>query len=162
MKLQILILSVAIAISSVGQLFAQDDTEYSQTEKKGFVIVAAGKNYNAIIKQAQSVSEKLNYKLDLRDLIQNDSIGLSFPKDSCEEHGFEYPAYIPRGRWDDGKYVSVEYTDAYTGFTPGYYIIVAASYSKDNAELKKALNFVKPYYKTAYIKYADVYMGCLH
>ena len=136
------------------------ETEPMQT--KGFVIVAAGKNYEAIKKQAQQVAQKTGYKLNLRDLEYNETEGLTFTRKVCEEQGFEYPAYIGRGPWDDGEYISVEYTNAYEGFTPGYYIIVASSHDKGVPELKTALNHVKKFYKTAYIKYTDVYMGGFH
>ncbi len=142
------------------KMFAQEESE--SIVKKGYVIVAAGQNYEAIKKQAARVAEKTGYKLDLRDLEYSKNIGLTFSKEICEEQGMEYPAYIARGRWDDGEYISVEYTNGFEGFTPGYYIIVASSHDKGSAELQNALQHVKKYYKTAYIKYADVYMGCMH
>ena len=150
-----------LIIFSVSQLFAQEaDTE--AMVKKGYVIVSAGKNYEAIKKQAKTVADKLGYKLNLRDLEYHKTEGLSISQSLCEKENMEYPFYIARGRWDDGEYVSVEYTNAYEGFTPGYYIIVVSSHDKGNTELKAALQHVKKTYKTAYIKYADVYMGCLH
>jgi hypothetical protein len=148
-----------ILILSIPKIFAQEESE---TVTKGYVIVAAGKNYEAIKKQAEQVAQKTGYKLNLRDLEYNKTEGLTFSKEICEEQGMEYPAYIARGRWDDGEYISVEYTNAYESFTPGYYIIVASSHDKGNAELQNSLQHVKKHYKTAYIKYADVYMGCIH
>jgi hypothetical protein len=136
--------------------------ETSETQTKGFVIVAAGKNYEAIKKQASQIAQKTGYKLNLRDLEYSKTEGLTFGKEICEEQGFEYPSYIARGRWDDGEYISIEYTNGFEGFTPGYYIIIASSHDKGSAELQNALQHVKKYYKTAYIKYADVYMGCMH
>ena len=145
---------------SVSQLFAQETDE--ATVKKGYIIVSAGKNYEAIKKQAKTVADKLGYELNLRDLEYHKTEGLSFSQVVCQEENMEYPFYIARGRWDDGEYVSVEYTNAYEGFTPGYYIIMVSSHDKGAAELKTALQHVKKSYKTAYIKYADVYMGCIH
>ncbi len=141
------------------QLNAQEEIEFT---KKGFIIVSSSKDYNATIDLAVTVSEKLNYNLDLRGLEYNSSLGLSFAMQVCEDNGFEYPLYVSRGRFDDGNYVSVEYTDAYQGFTLGYYIIIVSSYEKGNEELTKSLNFVKTIYKSAYIKYSDIFMGCMH
>ena len=141
------------------QLQAQ---EISEMEKKGFLIVAAGKNYEAMKTLAVKASQKLNYKLDYRGLIPNQTYGLSFTQAACEAENFEYPSYIARGRFDDGNYVSIEYSNEYEGFTPGYYILVVSSYTKGNEELINSLKFVKKQYKTAYIKYADIYMGCIH
>ncbi len=136
--------------------------ETAEMVKKGFVIVSAGKNFDAMKKLAEKVSIQLNYKLDLRGLSEDKTLGLTISKEVCEEHGFEFPSYIPRGRYDDGEFVSIEYTNGYEGFTPGYYIIIVSAHDKGNTKLTDALKFVKKYYKSAYIKYADVYMGCIH
>ncbi len=157
LKFSVIIGLLAIVFSFSAR--AQDDSMF---EKKGFVIISAGTNYDASLKIAKEAAKKFSYKLDLRDHIQNDIIGLTIPETVCEEHGFEFPAYIVRGRYDDGKYVSIEYTDSYEGFTPGYYIVVVASGSKGNKELTEALSEAKKIYKGAYIKYADVYQGCIH
>jgi len=136
--------------------------ETAEMVKKGFVIVSAGKNFDAMKKLAEKVSIQLNYKLNLRGLSEDKTLGLTFSKEVCEEQNFEFPTYIPRGRYDDGEFVSIEYTNGYEGFTPGYYIIIVSSHDKGNSELTAALTFAKKHYKSAYIKYADVYMGCIH
>lgn len=157
--MKITLLTLIFASFFMLNIQAQDD---SQLQKKGFVIIAAGKNYESLKTMAQNASDKLGYKLNLRGLQANEQTGLSFEQTECENQGFEFPTYVPRGRFDDGLYVSIEHTDAYEGFTPDYYILVVASYEKGNVELKNSLEFVKQYYKTAYIKYADVYIGCMH
>ena len=154
-------ITLFLILFSVSHLFAQE-ADAEAMVKKGYVIVSAGKNYEVIKKQAKTVADKLGYKLNLRDLEYHKTEGLSINRSLCEKENMEYPFYIARGRWDDGEYVSVEYTNAYEGFTPGYYIIMVSSHDKGAAELKTALQHVKKSYKTAYIKYADVYMGCLH
>lgn len=152
-------LILTLTLFTVLQLDAQ---EIPETEKKGFVIVASGKNYDAMKILAKTVAEKMDYKLDLRDLVPDETLGLTLTKEDCENENYEFPWYIARGRYDDGEYVSIEYTDGYNTFTPGYYIIIVSSHSKGNKDLTKALNKAKQYYETAYIKYADVYMGCMH
>ncbi len=131
-------------------------------EKKGFIIISASKNYDAAKKTAKEASNKLGYKLDLRGLQFNSDIGLSFSKKECEEFGFEFTDNTSRGRCDDGEFVSVEYTNMYKGFTKGLYIVMVAHYHKGDPKLKTTLEHVKKYFKNAYIKYADVYMGCIH
>ncbi len=149
-----------IFLLSTITVYAQEESE--SIVSKGFVLVAAGKNYEAIKKQASEVAKKINYKLNLRDLEYNKDEGLSFSKDICAEQGMEYPTYIPRGYWDAGEYVSIEYSSAYEGFTPGYYLIIVSSHDKGSPELKTALQHVKKFYKSAYIKYTDMEMGYLH
>jgi hypothetical protein len=84
---------------------------------------------------------------------------LTTPKIDVIE-GEEYPQYYSRGRYDNGEYISIEYSNAFTGFAKGYYIVVA--YSGENIEAKKTLKKVKPFFKSAYIKQTDVYIGCMH
>jgi hypothetical protein len=58
-------------------------------------------------------------------------------------------------------YLSVERSDGYDGFKPGYYIVVAGIF--DNA--KDAQACVKQFTAwapTAYAKKTKIYMGCLH
>ena len=154
-KLSILFI---IIIASL-QLNAQ---EISQTEKKGFLIIHASKNYELAKRVATEANKHLGYKIDFRGHEYNKTLGMSIPKAECEKHGFEYPSYIQRGRSDDGNFISVEYTTNYEGFTPGLYIVVVASYTKGKKEIKPTLEFVKKHYETAYFKYIDVYVGCIH
>ncbi len=152
------IIFLLVAFFALSHVQAQD---FDQTERKGFVIIAAGKNYDAMKVLAQKVAQKLNYKLDYRDMLENATIGLSMSPKDCDGAGYEFPMYYPRG-YDNGNYVSIEYTNGFEGFTPNYYIIIVSNHSKGSPELSKALAFVKTHYKTAYIKYTDVYMGCMH
>jgi len=144
---------------AVMQLNAQ---EMSQTEKVGFLIIHASKNYQLAKRVATEANKHLKYKIDFRDHEYNKTLGLSISKEECEENGFEFPSYVQRGRGDDGKFISVEYTTNYNGFTPGLYIVVVASYTKGKKEIAETLKFVKKHYETAYFKYTDIYVGCMH
>lgn len=106
------------------------------------------------------VAEQMDIKLDLRDLHPTDE-GLSFPDTVCFNNGWEAPCYLARGRWDDGEYVSIEWSDAFSGFSKGYYIVVVSS-GDDLERIKKRLNVVKRFVPNAYIKSTDVYVGCMH
>ncbi len=156
------IVSVQLMLFICLQSFAQGESLENMTQPVGFVIVYASKTYKSAKKVALTAAKKLNYKLDFRGLEDTPKSGLSFSKAECESAGFDYPFCVPRGRGDHGKFVSVEYTDDYAGFSPGYYIVIVADFAKGNAELKSTLKQVKKEYPTAYIKYSNIYMGCLH
>ncbi|OQY03473.1 MAG: hypothetical protein B6I20_04970 [Bacteroidetes bacterium 4572_117] len=153
------ITTLLLMLFAISQLSAQ---EISQTEKIGFLIIHASKNYELAKRVATEAHKHLGYKIDFRGLEYNKTLGLSISKKECEENGFEYPAYVQRGRGKDGNFISVEYTTNYEGFTPGLYIVVVASYSKGKNEISETLKFVKKHYETAYFKYIDVYVGCIH
>lgn len=127
--------------------------------KVNYVIVQSVKNYDSAKVTANAAAKQLRYKLDLRGLKPNKKNGLSFSKKDCENEG-GYPCYIARGRYDAGKYVSIEWSDAIDGFAKGYYVVIVAS--GDQALTKASLKQAKPFFKDAYSKSASVYIGCMH
>ncbi|MFT6922682.1 MAG: hypothetical protein ACJA1C_001688 [Crocinitomicaceae bacterium] len=138
--------------------------EASMSKDFSFVIVISTKDYDEALKRAKDASEKLGYPLDLRGLHPNDEMGLSLPKEVCEAicggDVVDYPQYLPRNDWGESKYVSVEYSDGFKGFTKGYYIVVVASGEKGDPIIKEAVTESRKFYKDAYAKTCGVWMGC--
>ena len=138
--------------------------EIDKTVKKEFIIVYSTTKYKEALNKCNEVNKKLNYNINFRGLEYNKEIGLSYSKEILEdkENGGEeeiFPWYFPRGRNDDGEYISIEYSNGYKEFKKGYYIIIIAS--GDEGTLSAKLEKVKKYYKDAYIKRAKIYMGCM-
>ncbi|MBX7227054.1 MAG: hypothetical protein K1X55_13555 [Chitinophagales bacterium] len=133
---------------------------------KDFLIIGSYKSYDDALKRAREAELKFNIALNLRDLLptSDTSIGLTLPVDSCLQMLGEgnTTCYWARGRWDDGIYVSIEYSNAYTNFARGYYFVVIGSGSKDDPILKSQLKKTKKVYKDAYIKTSKVYLCCMH
>jgi hypothetical protein len=125
-----------------------------------FVIILSTKSYSEAKKLATEAADKLKTKLDLRGLKPNKKSGLTMSPKECKEGDWIYPAYIARGRMNNGDYVSIEYSGAFKGFKGGYYIVVAAS--GEPADVKPLFAKVKKVYGEAYSKQTDVYMGCMH
>jgi hypothetical protein len=125
-----------------------------------FCIILSTKSYAAAKKVAEQAGKKYKIKIDYRDLLPNKKIGLTLSREDCEGQGWDYPAYYSRGRETEGEYLSIEYSNAFEGFTKGYYIVIVAH--GDKADCNKTLLKVKPTYKTAYIKQTEVYVGCMH
>jgi hypothetical protein len=137
--------------------FAQNEKPYSE---KKFVILKSTKNYAEAKAVAVKAAKILYQKLDLRDLKPNKKTGLTFSDATCENEG-GYPCYIARGRYDDGDYISIEWSNAINGFAKGYYVVIAGS-SPSTAEALGFLKKVKKSFKDAYLKKAAVYIGCMH
>ncbi len=137
--------------------FAQDEYPYT---KMSFVIIQSTKNYVAAKATAIKAAKALKLKLDLRNLKPHKTAGLTDAKKECEDNGWEYPCYVSRGRYDNGEYVSIEWSNAFTKFVKGYYIVIVCS--GDKKEAAKALKKTKAIFKDAYSKEAEVYMGCMH
>lgn len=161
MLLKSLLLSTCVLCTCIVQS-QEADSLASPYVKKDFLILMSTKSYAAALSLAKQAATAENIKLDLRGLSENKTSGLSFSKEDCEKEAMEFPAYVARGRWDDGVYISIEYSDAYSGFREGYYIVIAASGFKDDKEIKAAYNKLKLKYRDAYFKSSKVYIGCMH
>ncbi len=145
----------------VNTTFCQTENKEEQPfEKKIMTIILSTKKYSEALKIAKEAAAKLHSKLVLNGLTPNEQEGLTMSKNECESNGWDYPCYVARGRWDDGEYISIEYSNAINGFAKGYYVVITATGEKSitGAALLKA----KKFYKTAYNKQAKVYMGCMH
>lgn len=163
--MRIIILYFLISLTT--STFGQGDAECYVN--KSFLIIQSTKNYETALSTAKKASSELNIELNLRDLMKVDdpTIGLTLPADTCIKYlptseGQASTCYVARGRYDDGIYVSVEYTNPYQGFTKGYYIVMVGSGSKNEPELTKTLAQVRTKYSDAYIKSSKVYMCCMH
>jgi hypothetical protein len=128
---------------------------------KYFAIIRSTTDYQEALTCARDAAKRLGWKLDLRGLSKNNETGLTFSKASCEEDGGTYPSYWPRGRYDDGEYVSIEYSSGYKEFRAGYYIVMIAS-GYEAKDVKRALAAAKRHFPDAYIRSSKVYMGCIH
>ena len=130
--------------------------------RKSFVILKSTPSYAEARALAAAAAEQLAIRLDLRDLRPDGTMGLTFSQDACDNEFGEFPCYVPRGRWDDGVYVSVEHSSSYLGFDEGLYIVVLASGSPRDRAIGAALRRAKGQYPDAVVKTAPVYLGCIH
>ncbi|MFK8045586.1 MAG: hypothetical protein AB8B72_08825 [Crocinitomicaceae bacterium] len=152
-----LALFLCLAILIVEPLHCQDQIVDDMSVKRSFLIVKSTKNYSSALKTAKQASFKLNCELNLRGMVSDSIAGLT-SIDTCgcgEIHG-----YYPRGRYDNGAYVSIEYSNLFSGFAKGYYIVVVASGNSE--DVKKELPKAKLIFPDAYIKSTSIYMGCVH
>jgi hypothetical protein len=122
-----------------------------------YLILQSTTSYSAAVFTAKHASKQLGAALNLRGYIFDFKEGL---KDTTVCGCGDIHGYVPRGRFDDGNYVSIEHTDAFTEFTDGYYIVVAGSGKRST--LKPLLAKAKQFYSDAYVKDAEVYIGCMH
>jgi hypothetical protein len=149
-----------IAIKSPSKEEDASDESYpsgSMSITNSYLILQSTISYSAAVHTAKQVSEELDIPLDYRGYVFDFKQGLK----STETCGCgAVHEYIPRGRNDNGVYVSIEHTNSFTEFTDGYYIVVAASGKRK--DLKPMLAKAQEFQKNAYIKDAEVYIGCLH
>ncbi len=154
----ILFFAVLLAQSN---LMCQDKEPEPYIEKS-FLIIASTQDLKEAQRIAKTASTKTGFALKDTKLQADELIGASFCEDSCKVYGWEFPCYVGRGRYDDGVYVSVEYSNAYSGFKKGLFIVIAANGNKTEKEMKDAMTKVKLHYPKSYIKTTKVYIGCMH
>lgn len=142
---------------------AQDSVDSYLAERtvtKEFLILKSTRDYDEALAGAREASKRLNLKLDLRGLAPHKETGLTFSREECAKDPlYPYPSHLPRGRFDDGEYVSVEFSSGYQGFAEGYYLVMAASGETVPAALRAAATRAFP---GTCVKQASVYMGCMH
>ena len=130
--------------------------------RKSFVILKATPSYADARSVAAAAAERLAIRLDLRDLEPNAAVGLTFSKESCDDEFGEYPCYVPRGRFDDGVYISIEHSSSYEGFEEGQYVVMLASGSPRSLTIYAAVRRAKSQFPDVFVKIAPVYLGCIH
>lgn len=151
---KLIFLFILISMATVAN--AQDNEAFV---KKSYVILGTYNSYNKALRKSQLFANKLQIPLNLRNLIFDKETNGLTSTEICgcgEKHG-----YIPRGRYDDGVYISIEHT---SGLTPtskySKFVIVATSGEESTVqeEYKKIVAKVK---KAEILTYS-VYLGCMH
>jgi hypothetical protein len=122
-----------------------------------YLILLSTKSYSAAMYAAKQARAKLDLLINYRGYVFDFKEGL---KDTTACGCGEIHSYVPRGRFDDGNYVSIEHTNSFTEFPNGYYIVVAAS--GDRKKIKPTLAKANLFFADAYIKDAEVFIGCMH
>ncbi len=153
-----LLVVLTTAIVSPGE----ENVEPEPFVEKEFVIVKSTASYKEAAKAAASAAAKLGVRLDLRGLSPHERTGLTSSEEECSRNDFPYPCYVPRGRYDDGTYASVEWSSDYGGFSKGLYVVMVSSEVTGSSETGRMLEVAHRAYPDAYSKRARVYVGCLH
>lgn len=93
----------------------------------------------------------------------NKQLVLSITKADCEGNAYDYPCYTARrdGHADNSDYVSIEYSTGYEGFSPGYYIVVAAIGAPGSSVVSAVLASARKWYPNAYAKQTRIWHGCM-
>ena len=159
-------ISLFFFLACVASSFAQDEGEdYDESamwSERSLVIVGTTQDYEEAQQIAWDASSYLDLLLDFRELEYDSALGLSWSREICEGSGWDYPCFVARGRFDNGVYISIEYSSAYEGFTPGYYLVVMASGDSGSPIVNEALAKAKEFVSDAYLRKTKVYMGCMH
>lgn len=155
-------LSRSLALFLAFSLVAHADiAENKPVVEKRVVILKSTKSYTSALKTAKKAASTMDLKLELRDLSPKKMFGLTFSKSDCNANGFPWPCYVARGRETEVPHISIEYSTQYSGFSDGFYIVVAEVHSDENV-VNKTLTKAKRTWPDAYAKKTEIWMGCIH
>ncbi len=156
-------LSVAAVPASAQKETLSDEAwaEYVRTftARKQFMIAGTFRSFRAGSAHAQRLAERTGLEYRSQTTLTEHG-SPTYSRDVCADNGWTYPCYVPRGRWDDGVYVSVEPTDGYRGMQPGYFIVVVASGLEE--EIVEARQVLAGHRISTFVKGAPIWMGCIH
>ncbi len=156
---QVLLLSLLTIGFCAPSAEAQETPEIT----KQVLILRSTKSYQQASTTARQAAARLHAKLDLGGYRPNAQSGLTMSKAECEDNGFEYPAYVPRGREaENSRIISIEYSDGYAGFAKGYYLVVAAVGQPGSALVRQTSVAARQWYPDAYTKQTRIWVGCMH
>jgi hypothetical protein len=162
MRWQLAILAPLLIITPTVATAAECEPNLKPYVDKEFVIVKSTPSFKDATQSAAKAAAELGVGLKLRGLSPDLRTGLTFSKEECARIDFPYPCYVPRGRRDDGTYVSVEWSSEYELFARGMYVVMIASSVPGSSATRRILEAARRVYPDAYAKRAKVYVGCIH
>jgi len=162
MRWQPVILASLLIITRTLTSAADCDANREPFADKEFVILKSTPSFKEATQSAARAAATLGVGLNLRGLSPNLKTGLTFSREECTRSEFRYPCYVPRGRRDDGTYVSVEWSSEYELFAKGLYVVMIASDVPGSSKTRRILETARRTYPDAYAKRVKVYVGCMH
>jgi len=130
--------------------------------ERDFIILPAVASYAEARKVAGNAARRLGLKLDLRGARPDGRGGLTFSRADCKANDWEHPCYVPRGRDDDGAYVSVDEASRFFDAEADGYLVILGSGPKDDPSLRALAAKARSLFPTAEIRTDDVWQGCIH
>lgn len=115
---------------------------------------------------AEKIAKATGVPFSMEGRVFDAKRGLIYP-DNFEDEVFR-GAYVAR-RYDttvlrgdqETPFLSVERSDGYQGFKPGFYMVVAGIQESKAAAEQQAKRF-RAWAPTSYVKKTSIYMGCMH
>lgn len=155
----------ARAVQTVLPKDANEDWAGTPTARFGILIVGTFDDFSAARGAAETFAKSSGLPFASRGMVLDEKRGLIWP-DKFEDAMWA-GSYSPR-RFDGEcaapaatGCVTVERSEAYDGFSPGHYIVVAGVLDKDG-DRQGRLAAARAVVPDAYIKQTTLYLGCVH
>ena len=159
--------SLALTIGLCHQVTADDQFDPQQfISDKYVVILGSYKDFLKARGRAESISKSSKVRFSMYGRIFDPKRGLILPDDSPDS--IYARSYVHR-RYNtaasdseaESEFISIERSEVYHGFAPGYYIIIIGIFDAPGEATKSVKQF-SPTVPDAYSKKTRIYMGCIH
>jgi hypothetical protein len=131
------------------------------------VVFAVYKTFAAAQQDAVKIADASGLPFSMEGRVYDEKRGLIYP-DTYEDEAFRggylarsYDTTVLPGKETETQYLSVERSDGYDGFKPGFYMVVAGIREASGDASQQADRF-RTWAPTAYVKKTRIYLGCLH
>ncbi len=141
--------------------------ENDYMENRFVVILSAYKSFAAAKADATRIAKASHIPFSMEGRVYDSRRGLIYPLDFDDEVwageyvARRYDTTVLPGQETETQYLSVERSDGYTGFEPGYYIVIAGIQPSRWAAQRQLTRF-KSWAPTGYVKQTRIYLGCMH
>ena len=147
----VILLGAVSAKANQDSLFnLQDERSCVQTIHWG--IILSTKDYTAAFEFAEKAAKTLDMEFSTRGYIYSAEEMLA---DTAECGCGMVHGYIPRGRYDNGDYLSIE-------IKGDYYVVVVTSGLKEEEGFQTSMDKARAISKDAYVLNQEVWMCCMH
>jgi hypothetical protein len=138
----------------------EDDYRGTAYRAAALLVVGSSPSYKVAVDAAKRFSQASRLPYDTQGMVFDRQRGLIVP-DSDPDEAFAGRYVSRRDDECDGPCVTVERSEAYPGFTPNLYIVVAGIVGP-GAEGEARLRAVRTHVPGAYLKPTILYVGCRH
>lgn len=136
-------------------------------ESRYVAILSVYPKFAGAKEDAEKIASASGVPFSMEGRVYDQKRGLIYP-DNFDDEVFRgayvarrYDTTVRAGREDETVFLSVERSDGYEGFKPGFYIVVAGIL-ENKAEAGARADRFRQWAPTAYVKKTRIYMGCMH
>ena len=149
---------------------AQDEAAAAErfyTHTMYVVVLASERGFEAALRKAKAVGRHTGVPFSMQGMVYDPKRGLILPDDDPDPIyagtyvGRRYNVARLEETGTESEFLSVERSEAYTGFAKGYYIVVGGIYAT-RGDAKQSLAKFIPFVPDAYAKQTAIYYGCMH
>lgn len=156
-----------VALCCANILVRAEAAEPDSMESRYVAILSVYPQFAEAKDDATKIAKASGVPFSMEGRVYDKKRGLIYPDNFGDEVfrgayvARRYDTTVLAGKEDETVFLSVERSDGYEGFKPGFYMVVAGILENQTEAGARASRF-RPWAPTAYVKKTRIYMGCMH